>query len=124
MCGKAIPASDDTYIHDAELKTDFLKISEVLRLFPKTTPEAQDEMKNLKEAFSHVEKENRIAKTRIDCLQNNIEEMENTMDKKISKRVGDAMKALTQMLKSQGLPVEYQEHKENCTCDECKKQQY
>ena len=36
MCGKSIPASDDTYVHDAELKGDFLKISKVLRLFPKT----------------------------------------------------------------------------------------
>jgi hypothetical protein len=33
MCGKSVPASDDVYIHNVELKNDFLKISEVLRLF-------------------------------------------------------------------------------------------
>jgi integrase len=32
MCGKSIPASDDTYVHDAELKNDFIKVSKVLRL--------------------------------------------------------------------------------------------
>lgn len=117
MCGKAIPASDDTYIHDVELQPDFLKISKVLRLFPRSTPEAQDEMKELKEAFQHVEKENRIAKTRIDLMQKNLEDIENTMNEKISKRVGDAMKALTEMLKIQGISVKYEEHKENCNCN-------
>jgi integrase len=41
MCGKSIPASDDTYVHDAELKGDFLKISKVLRLFPKPVANGQ-----------------------------------------------------------------------------------
>jgi hypothetical protein len=34
MCGKAIPESDDTYVHDAELRNDFIKVSKVLRLRP------------------------------------------------------------------------------------------
>jgi integrase len=34
MCGKAIPESDDTYVHDAELRNDFIKVSKVLRLKP------------------------------------------------------------------------------------------
>lgn len=34
MVGKSIPASDDTYVHDAELRKDFTKVSNVLKLFP------------------------------------------------------------------------------------------
>jgi integrase len=41
IVGKSIPASDDTYVHDAELKGDFLKISKVLRLFPKPVANGQ-----------------------------------------------------------------------------------
>lgn len=47
MCGKSIPASDDTYVHDAELKNDFTKLSNTLRLFPKTTAESTDLKKSI-----------------------------------------------------------------------------
>ena len=76
MCGKAIPASDDTYVHDVELKNDFQKISKVLRLFPMTIPQAEDTLKKLENALRHVEKENAVSKTRIDLLQKQVAELE------------------------------------------------
>jgi hypothetical protein len=45
MCGKAIPASDDTYVHDAELKKGFIKLSNVLRLLPKIAANSSNNMK-------------------------------------------------------------------------------
>jgi hypothetical protein len=76
MCGKSIPASDDTYVHDANLKNDFEKISNVLRLFLKTTPKTEDKLKKLEEALRHVERENTISKTRIEHLQKQVTELD------------------------------------------------
>jgi len=87
MCGKAIPASDDTYIHDAELKGDFLKISEVLRLFAKTIPQAEDKLKNLENALRHVEEENMVFKTRLDMLQKDFQVLKKTVEKLYPKEV-------------------------------------
>jgi integrase len=81
MCGKSIPASDDTYVHDAELKNDFAKISGVLRLFPKTTPQAEDKIKNLEIAVGQLENENVAFKTRIDLLQKDFQQLKVTVDK-------------------------------------------
>ena len=81
MCGKAIPASDDTYVHDAELKNDFMKISETLRLFPKTMPQAEDKIKNLENAIGQLENENIAFKTRIDLLQKDFQQLKGTVEK-------------------------------------------
>ena len=80
MCGKSIPASDDTYVHDAELKNDFKKISEVLRLFSKSTPQTEDELKNLKDALRHVEKENTVFKTRLDLMQKDFQNLRKSVE--------------------------------------------
>jgi integrase len=69
MCGKSIPASDDTYIHNVELKPDFSKVSEVLRLFPKSVPHASDRIRQLEDAMTALEKENITLKTRIELMQ-------------------------------------------------------
>ena len=45
MCDKSIPASDDTYVHDAELRKDFIKVSNVLKLFPVTASTTSDAQK-------------------------------------------------------------------------------
>ena len=74
ICGKSIPASDDTYIHDAELKDDFIKISKVLRLFPKTTPAEADRVKQLEDVVFSLEKENKNLKTRIELLHQKLED--------------------------------------------------
>ena len=79
--GKAIPSSDDTYVHDAELKKDFLKISKVLRLFPENTPQTEDKLKMLEDALKHVEEENAISKTRIDQLQKNFLSLKKTVER-------------------------------------------
>jgi len=81
MCGKAISASDDTYVHDAELKNDFMKISGVLRLFPKTIPQAEDKIKNLENAIGQLENENIAFKTRIGLLQKDFQKIKETVDK-------------------------------------------
>ena len=81
MCGKAIPASDDTYVHDAELKNYFLKISEVLRLFPKIIPQAENQIKKLKDALRQVEDENYIFKTRLDLMQEDLHKLKESVDK-------------------------------------------
>lgn len=47
MVGKSIPASDDTYIHDAELRKDFIKVSNVLKLFPVALSTQSDVQKTL-----------------------------------------------------------------------------
>ena len=54
MCGKAIPASDDTYVHDAELKKDFIKLSNVLRLFPKALANGSNTMKQAVDTIMQV----------------------------------------------------------------------
>jgi len=87
MCGKAIPASDDTYVHDAELKNDFMKISETLRLFPKTIPQAEDKIKNLETAIGQLENENIAFKTRIDLLQKDFQQLKGTVDKLYPKQL-------------------------------------
>lgn len=80
MCGKAIPASDDTYVHDAELKNDFLKVSEVLRLFPKTMPQAIDQIQNLENALRQVENENLAFKTRVDQMQKEVQTLKESVE--------------------------------------------
>jgi len=47
MVGKSIPASDDTYVHDAELRKDFIKVSNVLKLFPVALSTQSDVQKTL-----------------------------------------------------------------------------
>ena len=120
MCGKSIPVDILTYINGVQLKDDFLKVANVLKLFPKTIPEAEDKIKNLEEALEHVEKENRIAKTRIDYLQKTIEEMDIRITETISKSLDERMKTIAQMLGSEGILVTNDEHPENCDCEECK----
>ncbi len=87
MCGKAIPASDDTYVHDAELKNDFIRISEVLRLFPKTIPQAEDKIENLEKAIGQLENENIAFKTRIDLLQKDFHKLKETVEKLYPRQV-------------------------------------
>jgi hypothetical protein len=43
----SIPSSDDTYIHDAELRKDFIKVSNVLKLFPVAQSTQSDVQKTL-----------------------------------------------------------------------------
>ena len=69
MCGKSVPASDDAYIHNVELKPDFVKVSEVLRLFPKSVPHASDRIRQFEDAMTALEKENITLKTRIEVMQ-------------------------------------------------------
>jgi integrase len=80
MCGKSVPYSDDTYIHEVELKNDFLKIAEVLRLFPKTIPQATEKIENLENALKQVETENTAFKTRIDLLQKEVQILKESVD--------------------------------------------
>jgi hypothetical protein len=47
MVGKSIPPSDDTYVHDAELRKDFIKVSNVLKLFPVAPSIQSDVQKTL-----------------------------------------------------------------------------
>jgi integrase len=47
MVGKSIPISDETYIHDVELKNDFVKVSNVLKLFPVAPSTQSDVQKTL-----------------------------------------------------------------------------
>jgi integrase len=80
MCGKSVPASDDAYIHNVELTNDFQKISEVLRLFPKTTPQATEQLKSLETAVTQLETENMAFKTRIDLLQKDFQKLKESLD--------------------------------------------
>jgi integrase len=80
MVGKSIPASDDAYIHNAELKNDFLKVSDVLRLFPKTIPHAIDQIKNLENALRQVETENTSFKTRLDLMQKDFQKLKESVE--------------------------------------------
>lgn len=52
MCGKAIPTSDDVYVHDAELKNDFIRVSKVLRLRPEV--QGNGRVGNLEESIDLV----------------------------------------------------------------------
>ena len=68
MVGKSFEISDETYVIRMKLKPDFIKISNVLKLFPKTVS-GDGRVKNLENALVEVEKENRVLKTRIEVLQ-------------------------------------------------------
>jgi hypothetical protein len=70
MVGKSFEISDETYVIRMKLKPDFIKISNVLKLFPKTASDG-GRVKNLENALVEVEKENRVLKTRIEVLQKN-----------------------------------------------------
>lgn len=80
MCGKAIPKSDDTYLWETNLRNDFVKVSEVLKLRPKVINglaiTLEQQISTLKKALISVEKENLVFKTRIDNLQNGMNELE------------------------------------------------
>jgi integrase len=69
MVGKSVPASDNSYVYNVELKDDFLKVSEVLRLFPKIVPENSDRTRQLESALVGLERENAVLKTRIEVMQ-------------------------------------------------------
>jgi predicted nuclease with TOPRIM domain len=67
-------------VHDAELKNDFLKISAVLRLFPKIIPQAENQIEDLKDALRQVENENYALKTRFDLMQKDFHELKKSVD--------------------------------------------
>lgn len=94
MCGKSIPASDDTYVHDAELKNDFVKISGLLRLFPKVTTGEADKVKRLENALIALEKENTNLKTRIEVLQQRLEEH----DTQLSETIPETFKEINERI--------------------------
>lgn len=73
LCGKSVSPDIATYINGVQLKDDFEKINKVLRLFPETTPQASDRIKQLEEALTALEKENKILRTRIENLQNQLQ---------------------------------------------------
>lgn len=76
LTGKSIPKDIATYIEGLDLKKDFLKLHDVLRL-KRTKGEIngiEEEIGSLKEALNSVEKENLVFKARIDNLQNTVEE--------------------------------------------------
>lgn len=68
MVGKSFENSDETYVSRMKLKPDFIKISNVLKLFPKTAND-DGKVKNLESALIELEKENQVLKTRIEVLQ-------------------------------------------------------
>jgi len=76
LCGKSISPDISTYLNGTQLKNDFLKLSRVLRLFPETTPQQQDQIKQLKDALIQLEKENKTLKTRIEVLQEKFGELD------------------------------------------------
>jgi len=79
-------------------------------------------VEQLMKAVKDLESEVTAKSTRIDLLKKDLEETEERINETISKRVGDAMTAITKMLKSKGIDVSYEEHPENCQCPECKKE--
>jgi len=133
ITGKKVNASIFTYV--PTLDAECLRIfKESYRDFAlngdvtgKNKREQTERIAQLESALRHVEKENFASKTRIEQMQKQLDELEGieeNINATISKRVGDAMKAMTKMLKAQGFPVEYEEHPEDCSCEECKQKHY
>lgn len=76
LTGKSIPKDIATYIEGLDLKKDFLKLHDVLRL-KRTKREIngiEEEIGILKEALNSVERENMVFKTRVDNLQSTVEQ--------------------------------------------------
>lgn len=73
LCGKSVSPDIATYVNGVQLKQDFSKINKVLRLFPEVT---NAKTEDLKQAIIALEKENKTLKTRIEVLQQRLEEVE------------------------------------------------
>ena len=83
MVGKSIPRSDDAYLTDINLKTGFLELKKLLKLEARNNGNVnavKQELDNLKNALTSVEKENLILKTRLNNLQDNTLKLENRVN--------------------------------------------
>jgi hypothetical protein len=65
------------------LKNDFIKINEVLRLFPNNTPETIDQIQRLKQAIIQLSSENQALETRVDVIQGKMDGILNVSDPKL-----------------------------------------
>lgn len=79
LVGKSVSPDIATYISGVQLKNDFPKLSNVLRLFPKNG-NSNGKIEDLENALKQVESENAIFKTRIDQMQKDIQTLNKSMD--------------------------------------------
>jgi site-specific recombinase XerD len=69
MVGKSIGNSDETYITRTKLKPDFIKISNVLKLFPKAADDDAGKVKNLENTIFELQKRITVLTTTLEVLQ-------------------------------------------------------
>lgn len=101
LVGKSVPKDIETYINGIQLKEDFVKLHDVLRLKP---AEASQQSEDLKEALKQVESENAAFKIRIDELQRHVVDIKSrlkgkdSMVKELSKNVDDLRLTVTELV--------------------------
>jgi ribosome recycling factor len=101
LVGKSVPKDIETYINGIQLKEDFVKLHNVLRLKPE---EATQQSRDLKEALRHVEEENTVFKTRVDELQKHVVDIKkrlkdkDSMVKELSRNVDDLRLTVTKLV--------------------------
>jgi len=76
LVGKSLPRDIETYIKGIQLKEDFEKLHNVLRL---KRDQKDNETADLKKALMRVEEENAIFKTRVDELQKHVAEIKGSI---------------------------------------------
>lgn len=78
LVGKSVPADIMTYISGLNLKEDFLKLSNVLKLKPNGN--GNGKVRDLENAVKQIESENLAFKTRIDLMQKEIQTLKKSME--------------------------------------------
>lgn len=68
MVGKSFEISDETYVIRTRLKPDFIKVSNVLKLFPKTTDDT-GKVKNLENTIFELQRRITVLTTTLEVLQ-------------------------------------------------------
>jgi len=97
MVGKSIPASDDTYIHDAELRKDFIKVSSVLRLKTQSGASNSEKVEQMEDAIAQLQRESRNWKTIAETLDKRNQELETKIED-LSKNLEETNRRLQEEL--------------------------
>lgn len=119
LCGKSVSADILTYINGVQLKDDFLKVSNVLKLFPKITQNAEDQIQKMEKAIGQLEDENAAFRTRIDLMQKQVKGQQEKFDaletkfmEQFAEKTKETLKAITEMLNKNGVKATYEESTE------------
>ncbi len=79
LCGKSVSPDIATYINGVQLTNDFLKISNVLRLFPQSVPKYSETIDQMQKSITTQQMEIKDFKTRLEAITSNYEKLDKKM---------------------------------------------